>query len=232
MIKPRYCRVMETWLSLESGPGEPAFNMALDEALLSSASAIAHPLLRFYGWTEPAASFGYFQNIGDVEQSTQLRPLMRRPTAGGVVPHDADWTYSVAIPAGTEWHRMKAETSYRRMHEWVRRAFAELKVESELATEARRPAPGQCFEGYEIHDVLWRGRKIAGAAQRRTKTGLLIQGSIQPPPLRLDRDEWQRAMYRAWLADWRDWKPDAQIENLCRELMETKHSRREYHRKR
>ena len=30
--------------------------------------------------------------------------------------------------------------------------------------------------------MLWQGRKIAGAAQRRTRHGLLVQGSVQPPP--------------------------------------------------
>jgi len=34
---------------------------------------------------------------------------------------------------------------------------------------------------------LWHGRKIAGAAQRRTRGGLLIQGSVQPPPIGLER---------------------------------------------
>jgi len=67
------------------------------------------------------------------------------------------------------------------MHEWIRAAFAEMKVATELSPGARKEAPGQCFVGAEQYDVLLGGRKLAGAAQRRTKTGLLIQGSIQPP---------------------------------------------------
>ena len=53
--------------------------------------------------------------------------------------------------------------------------------------------PGQCFVGYEKSDLLWHGKKIAGAAQRRNKLGLLIQGSVQPP-LPLARAAWQQAM--------------------------------------
>jgi lipoate-protein ligase A len=52
---------------------------------------------------------------------------------------------------------------------------------------------GQCFAGYEKYDLLWRGRKIAGAAQRRNRFGLLIQGSVQPPPGLL-RAGWEQAM--------------------------------------
>jgi lipoyl(octanoyl) transferase len=84
------------WLLLNSGKGEAAFNMALDEALLEAMVRLKHPVLRFYSWTEPAASFGYFQKFSDVERATLLRPLVRRSTGGGIVPHDADWTYSFA----------------------------------------------------------------------------------------------------------------------------------------
>lgn len=222
----------ETWLILESGPCAPAFNMALDEALLLSAAQLAGPVLRFYGWTEPAASFGYFQRVAEVERATPLRPLVRRPTAGGIVPHDHDWTYSLTIPAGHEWHRLKADRSYQRMHDWIRRAFAELNVATALACECQRPAPGQCFAGYEIHDLLWGGTKTAGAAQRRTRAGLLIQGSVQPPPLDLSRAAWQRAMMAQEPVCWRDWRPEPAMAALCEELMRTKHQRDSYQRKR
>lgn len=182
------------WFFFDSGPGAADFNMALDEALLQMASHLGGPALRFYGWSEPAASFGYAQSYATVAALTPLRPLVRRPTGGGLVPHDADWTYSMAFPAGSEWHQLKAVESYRRVHSWIKEAFAAVGVETTLAPERRKEIPGQCFVGAEKDDVLWHGRKIAGAAQRRTKTGLLIQGSVQPPPVKLERADWQRAM--------------------------------------
>ena len=66
---------------LSSGTCESAFNMAMDEALLENASRFEAGLLRFYGWRQPAASFGYFQRYAGVERATRLRPLVRRPTA-------------------------------------------------------------------------------------------------------------------------------------------------------
>jgi lipoate-protein ligase A len=224
--------MQDKWHRLESGCCDPAFNMALDEALLHSARDVGAPVLRFYGWTCPAASFGYFQKIAEVERAIRMRPLMRRPTGGGIVPHDADWTYSVVIPAGHEWHRLQAEASYQRMHQWIRAAFRDMEVETALALDSRRPAPGQCFAGHEVYDVLWQERKIAGAAQRRTRHGLLIQGSVQPPPIHLDRATWQRAMCAVQPARWQEWQPDETLYQRCRDLVQTKHGKDAYQRKR
>ena len=201
------------WLLLNSGKCDPAFNMALDEALLENASRLNAPVLRFYGWTAPAATFGYFQKISEVERATPLRPLIRRPTGGGIVPHDADWTYSAVFPPGHEWHSLKAEESYRRIHDWLRRTFAEMNVATELAPCCKKSLPGQCFVGHEKHDLLWHGKKIAGAAQRRNQLGLLIQGSVQPPPLALAREVFEIAMglaaEKTFGVQWLRFAPDA-----------------------
>lgn len=222
------------WFLLNSGPGMPDLNMALDEALLESASRLGRPILRFYNWTEPAATFGYFQHVAEIERTTLLRPLIRRPTGGGLVPHDADWTYSLTFPPGHDWYEYRAEESYRRVHEWIQSAFALLGVEAELATCCKKFAPGQCFIGHEKHDLLWHGRKIAGAAQRRNKQGLLIQGSVQPPPISIARLDWERAMTEVASppAPWAKLTPDSCLTARATELKETKYSQPAYNRKR
>ncbi len=192
----------ESWLLLDSGACDYAFNMALDEALMEGAPDLQRPILRFYGWTQPAASFGYSQKISEIETVTKLRPLVRRTTGGGLVPHDADWTYSVTVPPNHPWYALRASESYERMHRWIQSAFASLDLATELAPCCRKEILGQCFAGYEKSDVLRWGKKIAGAAQRRTKTGLLIQGSIQPPPSGAARQEWQTAMTHAAVTGW------------------------------
>jgi lipoate-protein ligase A len=216
------------WVRLRSGRGTAAFNMALDAALLEGAPSFGKPVLRFYSWTEPAASFGYFQKIVEVAAMTQLRPMVRRPTGGGLVPHDADWTYSVAIPPGHAWYALNAVDSYRRIHEWVRAGFAKLGIETELAPTCRRAQPGQCFVGHEKFDVLWQERKIAGAAQRRTRTGLLIQGSVQPPPIRIRRADWENALCEAVAAEysisWQDWEITEALNHRATELAEKVYS--------
>jgi lipoyl(octanoyl) transferase len=204
------------WLLLNSGKCDAAFNMALDEALLEASARLSKPVLRFYGWNAPTATFGYFQKYSEVERATLLRPLIRRPTGGGIVPHDADWTYSFVVPPNHEWYSLKAIESYRRVHEWIQNAFTKLKIETELAPSCKKSLPGQCFAGHEKFDLLWRGKKIAGAAQRRNKFGLLIQGSVQPPPLALARMDWENTMQSAasenYSVGWKSLLPD---ENLC-----------------
>ena len=223
------------WYLLSSGPGDPAFNMALDEALLHSAPRLAQPVLRFYGWTEPAASFGYFQRYADVERMTVLRPLVRRPTGGGLVPHDADWTYSLAFPPGDGWYSLSATESYRRIHAWIQAAFASLEVNTALAPAKLKAQAGQCFQGHEKFDLLWRGQKIAGAAQRRTRDGLLIQGSVQPPPS-ASRPAWQEALCAVACstvrARWATLEPDPELMERAQELARRKYSQHAYNQKR
>ena len=157
-------KIETVWGWMDCGACGADFNMAMDEALLEWAPRIGQPVLRFYGWIEPAATFGYSQRCADIERIMPLRPLIRRPTGGGLVPHDADWTYSLAFAPQTPWYALKAVESYRRVHEWVRDAFGLLGIQTALAPEPIKEAPGQCFAGAERSDVLWRGRKIAGAA--------------------------------------------------------------------
>jgi lipoyl(octanoyl) transferase len=221
----------ESWYVLDSGAGETAFNMALDEALLESAPDLNHPVLRFYGWTECAASFGYFQDIADIERATRLRPLVRRPTGGGLVPHDRDWTYSVVVPPCCAWYELRASESYEQIHRWIQRAFASLNVPTELAACCRKELPGQCFAGYEKSDVLWLGRKIAGAAQRRTKTGLLIQGSVQPPA-GIAREQWQLAMRSTAKEECEPFRLPDQLQSRAQDLAANKYSRDEHNRRR
>jgi len=237
------------WFFLNSGKCDAASNMALDEALLENVSRLGRPVLRFYGWTEPAATFGYFQKFSEVERTTRLRPLIRRPTGGGIVPHDADWTYSFVVPPNHEWHLLKAEESYRRIHEWIRDAFAKLKIETELAkaeSGKQKAETSGCFIGHEKSDLLWRGKKIAGAAQRRNKLGLLIQGSVQPPPLKIARADssrrslakadWENAMLAVarekFLVKWGEFSPDSELRGQAGKFTREKFSQAAFNRKR
>jgi lipoate-protein ligase A len=67
-----------------------ATNMARDEAMLESASARGVASLRFYTWTEPTLSLGYFQPRAPKDDVPNLARLawVRRSTGGaGIVHH-------------------------------------------------------------------------------------------------------------------------------------------------
>jgi lipoate-protein ligase A len=149
-----------------------------------------------------------------------------------LVPHDADWTYSVVIPWSHPWYELRAGESYLQMHVWIQEAFAALGIPTTLAPHCLKEPGGQCFAGYEKSDLLRLGRKIAGAAQRRTKAGLLIQGSVQPPLPNIARGKWQRSMTEVTGSNWFNLELPAALVSRARTLVAEKYSRNEYNRRR
>lgn len=150
--------------------------MALDEALLEGAG---QPVLRVYTWDGPAVSFGYSQPLGEVRRRFPEVPLVRRWTGGGMVEHGRDWTFSLVIPAGQPLAAVRPAESYRQIHAAVARALGGA-VRLQAEEGHRAAAPGTCFVEPVRDDVLAvDGRKICGGAQRRTRRGILHQGSVQ-----------------------------------------------------
>jgi lipoate-protein ligase A len=159
----------------DAEPRSAALNMAIDEALLESAS---RPALRFYRWRQPALSFGYFVPYAAVAAEAEGRELVRRWTGGGIVRHGEDQTYSVILPQKYAAEARSARAIYAALHGAIQRALAG-SLEAVLAQEDAPKISDACFANPVVADVLVNGRKIAGAAQRRTRAGLLHQGSIQ-----------------------------------------------------
>ncbi|MCD8533861.1 MAG: hypothetical protein LR011_03340 [Verrucomicrobia bacterium] len=219
---------METWNWLVTEPASANWNMAFDEALLSTANHRGVSVVRFYSWEGKPASFGYFQKLKDVESLTTLRPLVRRCSGGGVVEHAEDWTYSVAIPSRHSWWMKSAESSYRDIHLWCAEALVEVGIPASLAPEADPSGPGCCFIGAERSDILVNGVKIGGAAQRRNQNGLLIQGSIQGiPSVDSVFSDWIQAMVACApgpVTPWLDWEDNPAFTQCLNTLVHEKYS--------
>lgn len=173
--------------------------MALDFLLLQRYPNADAPRFRHYGWRSPAFTFGYSQKIAFVRNS--LPPdehfdLCRRPTGGGIVDHRDDWTFSLVIPRGHPLEDVRATQSYREVHECLAAALqrqgvpAVTKKAHDSAAATASTGPGVCFQRAELYDVVHErtGEKIAGAAQKRNKHGLLFQGSLWRPSLGLTID--------------------------------------------
>ncbi|MBU8581707.1 lipoate--protein ligase family protein [Bacillus paralicheniformis] len=189
----------EIWRFIDSGRQDPAFNMALDEALLywHSENKIP-PTIRFYGWNPPTLSVGYFQNI---EKEINLDAVkkhglgfVRRPTGGRGVLHDQELTYSVIV---SEEHPEMPKTvteAYRIISEGILEGFRELGLDAYFAiprTEKEKqslknPRSSVCFDAPSWYELVVEGRKVAGSAQTRQKGVILQHGSIL---LDLDEDK-------------------------------------------
>ena len=160
----------------DAEPHPAPVNMAMDEIILEEISV---PTLRVYRWLRPAVSFGYFEKFTSLENRHPGRELVRRWTGGGVVLHGEDFTYSLIIPRGCCVGELSPAQSYCAIHELLAQTMLESGISASVAGGASPKISADCFENAVRHDVLLGGRKIAGAAQRRTKAGLLHQGSIQ-----------------------------------------------------
>jgi lipoate-protein ligase A len=173
-------------------PRSAALNMAVDETLLETAST---PTLRFYRWRGPALSFGYFGAYADVADQCESREIVRRWTGGGVVPHGDDLTYSVIIPAAHPFFGRSSLAVYSDVHAAIRVALRASGIDATLANSVSPKVSENCFANAVRADVIQSGRKIAGAAHRRSRAGLLHQGSIQNTelPLRF-RDDFAHAL--------------------------------------
>jgi lipoyl(octanoyl) transferase len=217
-----------------------AMNMAIDEALLEYAT---NPIIRFYRWQSPALSFGYFGRFAEVASYQGERDLVRRWTGGGIVFHGDDLTYSIVIPAIDAAFTESSMSIYEMIHRALVSALSETGQCAVVAgvddlspsgvTMATRTGTSNagysCFANPVRADVMIDGRKVAGAAQRRARRGLLQQGSIQSVDL---ENGLAQRFIQALSADYRERKLDDEILNRARELAERKYGTDAWLRKR
>lgn len=183
-----------SWRFLDTGCGDAAYNMAVDEALLVSHEAgHSPPTLRVYTWSSPTLSFGYAQNVEREVDTDACREhgvtLVRRPTGGRAVLHDEEATYSVVMPLRLDGREASITEHYRRIGLALETALrhAGLPVNLErpsVLAAAPRPASPACFAAISRYELSATGRKLVGSAQKRGRQSLLQHGSI---PLSMDR---------------------------------------------
>jgi lipoate-protein ligase A len=145
---------------------------------------------RPFAWSEHAYTFGVSQKWTTYREVVPHHvPLVRRCTGGGLVSHLEDWTFAIAIPVDHELYKADANEAYAVVHKALLECLLEQKLPVELVLHPLSPrafkAPDQCEAHAEPHDLVLKsdGRKVAGAAQRRTRHGLLLEGYISRPLL-------------------------------------------------
>jgi len=154
-------------------------NMAVDEWLLDSLDGTA--VLRLYRWAGDWVSLGYFQSLASARELFGAGPsYVRRWTGGGVVDHRHDLTYTLFIPREHALAGRRGNESYCEIHRMIAKCLGEGGVPCGLTTENSGKKTVACFEKPVAWDLLGAdGEKIAGAGQRRSRKGILHQGSVQ-----------------------------------------------------
>jgi len=191
---------MELLRQLIDPPLTGPANMARDEALLAGCDAgDARPVLRFYGWSSPTISLGYFQDYAEYEQLSSPAgglSVVRRTTGGGAILHDLEVTYSLTIPINHSLIAGRPNRLYELAHRAVIAAISAssragdfgvrmLGSDHSACDAAAQRGPFFCFTRRHGLDVVVDDAtkpggvsKIAGSAQRRTRGAILQHGSI------------------------------------------------------
>jgi lipoyl(octanoyl) transferase len=189
----------EVWRFIDSGNSSPAFNMALDEALLDwHSEGKIPPVIRFYGWEPASLSIGYFQKV---EKEIDLEAVkdhglgfVRRPTGGRGVLHEHELTYSVIVSEDHPEMPKTVTEAYRVISEGILKGFHQLGLEAYFAvpktdeerSALKNPRSAVCFDAPSWYELVVEGRKVAGSAQTRQKGVILQHGAIL---LDLDEDK-------------------------------------------
>ncbi|NGX41391.1 MAG: Octanoyltransferase LipM [Candidatus Anoxychlamydiales bacterium] len=168
-------------------------NMQMDIDLLDNLKD--EPILHFYDWEKDSITYGYFV---DIKQFIDLKKakkrdlnLAKRPTGGGIVFHIWDIAFSFLMPKNHKYFYLDPLKNYKFVNILILQALEEFLVKKE---ENKKPKSyglidkehfneiksfdSFCMAKPTKYDVVYKGKKIAGAAQRRKKTGYLHQASI------------------------------------------------------
>jgi lipoate-protein ligase A len=165
---------------IEHKASDGSHNMAVDEALLKSVAEGSPATLRFYGWSAPTLSLGYFQIASERSRHPDSLncELVRRASGGGAILHEHELTYSFATPARGK--RGAANDLYLTFHESLIKALSDYGISAKLhaADDGISDAAFLCFQRRADGDVVLDGKKIMGSAQRRWRTAILQHGSL------------------------------------------------------
>lgn len=179
---------------IESGRLDPESIMEKDAQLLEQLDPYGMPAIHFYDWSAPCLTYGYFidpavhLDLKALDRCGLLRA--RRPTGGGIIFHLTDFAFSVLIPACHPSLSNNTLENYAFVNQCVAQAIASLGPQN-VSPALLPPAccstaerPSFCLAQPTPYDLVIGRKKVGGAAQRRTKKGLLHQATLslcQPP---------------------------------------------------
>ncbi len=172
-------------------PGDPQTNMEKDLILAEYVRrGIAPATLRIYLWNQQAVSIGRRQCLDTLPLNLFQKgiPLVRRPTGGGaVLHHREELTYALTLPRQDIPDGVSPREIPGRIHHSLRDRLVDRGLASVLdlcvVSVDSEGSLALCFDAPVGGDLLYQGKKVAGAAVRVWREGVLLQGSIQGLPV-------------------------------------------------
>lgn len=160
-------------------------HMDHDATLLHSLRSYDQPVLHCYEWLYPALSYGYFidplKHLCPKGVEREGYEIAKRPTGGGIVFHTCDLAFSLVLSSQDPLYSKNSLLSYSMINAVVAKAIAKfLGRDFSLLQSVDTDSSYKhfCMAYPTKYDVTWQGKKIGGAALRRSEKGLLYQGSI------------------------------------------------------
>jgi len=161
--------------------------MAIDEAIFRENQRTDSPsTLRFYSWSPPSVSLGYFQAAQDEINVEACRrysvDIVRRPTGGKAVLHENDLTYAVIASERNPLFPADILGTYKVISDCIAGGLSELGIETDMGGNERSyqelSLRAACFSSPSRYELLAKKKKICGSAQLRSKGVFLQHGSI------------------------------------------------------
>ena len=196
------------WRLIKDGYHNGFMNMAIDEAIMiAHREGLVSPTIRFYQWSPPAVSLGYFQDLKkeiDIDACQDMGiDIVRRPTGGKAVLHDKELTYSFVIKENHPLVNDSILETYKKISGGIIKGLSYLGVKAELVPVKEKLKNDSlnkgkiskifhpniksiCFSVPSQYEVQVNGKKIVGSAQVR-KGGIVLQhGSLL---IKLEKDK-------------------------------------------
>ena len=180
---------MHTWQIIESGSLSPQAIMAKDQRLLDELNPDEAPILHLYEWNTPCLTYGYFiqpathLNLAALEEEGIA--FARRPTGGGIIFHLTDFAFSLLIPSGHPGYSLNTLENYAFIHRKIAQllhAFTLDQTSPDLLNFnvpcEKKECHAFCMAKPTQYDLMLDGKKVGGAAQRRSQKGFLHQGTL------------------------------------------------------
>ena len=164
---------------IDTGKASAQANMDYTRQLLLQTHV--EPLLHLYEWNSGSISHGFaiapWKYLNQATCQKENIDVVARPTGGGIVLHDYDYTFSLFLPSTHPLSALPLKQIYHKINQQLQQILLKSFSIEPMLSMTTQSGPVCCAAAVE-HDLVCHGKKLLGAALRKNNKVLLYQGSI------------------------------------------------------